>query len=224
MEFIGGGRGRPPLFLAVLIGSLFVGCFLELFIELRGWLETLRLSSGVWERFELWRLVTYGWVGAGTLSPITLIEIVLVYWFATELTVWIGSRRTQLLLVGGVPLAGAAATAVQWLWTASGGSQCADPFVMMQGQRIVIAVVVAAFASCNRGVIIKRLPFFFHLPIPSRWLIPLQLLWALMVFANTRDLAGFAGVVLATALGWVGANAGGSRSDREPRASVGDHG
>ena len=207
-EFIGGGRGRPPQLLAAWLVALAVGCFGSMFWELGPVLDSLRLSPAVWEQGQIWRVVTYAFVGWGGVSPWTLIQLVLVYWFAMELIVWIGWPRVRVLLLSGVLIAGIAGVVVQLASDASGGPQTHSPFFLMQGQHVVIAIALAAFARCNQNATVTTPGFLLGLPVPVRWLVPLQLLYALAGFAATRDLGGLVGVGVAT---WWGFRVGATR-------------
>ncbi len=200
-EFLAGGRGRPPPFVLALLLTLAAGCVADSFWELRPVLEALRLSPGVWERSEVWRLVTYGWVGSGGISAWSLLHLVLVYWLLMELVARGGLRRTRIVLLGGIVIASSAAVAAQIVSDASGGPHCALPFWMMQGQSTVTAIAIASFAAANRYSTVAHTPFLFGLRVPSRWLIPLQLLYALASFAATRDVGGLVGIVTATVWG-----------------------
>ena len=52
-------------------------------------------------------------------------------------------------------------------------------------------VLIAAFAVLNAQATIY---LFFVLPMPARWFIPLELLFAFLGFLSTRDLAGLLGI------------------------------
>ena len=201
-EVIGGGRGRPPRSIAILVGVLGAGVVADAVVELHPLLEGLRLSSAVWERGEVWRLVTYGLVGTGGISAWAAFELLLVYWFSMELVGWIGLSRTRVLVLGGIVVAGTAATAAQAISDALGGPGFPPaPYWMMQGQSVVLALVTAAFATHARWTRVAHTRFFWGLPIPTRWLVPLQLLFAAGGFAATRDLGGLVGIATATVWG-----------------------
>jgi len=72
-------------------------------------------------------------------------------------------------------------------------------FVLMQGQYMLVTVMIAAFACLyGRATIL----LFFVLPIRARWFLALEVLFAFMGFLNTKDFAGFAGVCTAVATTW----------------------
>jgi hypothetical protein len=71
------------------------------------------------------------------------------------------------------------------------------PFVLMQGQRALIVVMVAAFATLNRHATVL---LFFVLPIQARWFLLLEIVFAFLGFLGTRDLAGFLGISAAVGI------------------------
>jgi hypothetical protein len=202
-EVISGGLGRAPTFLVALLVSLAAGCVADSLASARPFVEHLRLDPAVWEGGELWRLVTYGLVGHGGIGPWTIIQLVLVYWLGLQMVLWMRARRAQTILIGGVAISGVMAAVVQFASDALGGPSCEyAPFWLMQGQNVVIAVGLAAFAARNRYSTVSHAPLLFGLPIPTKWLVPLQLVLAAGGALNTGDLGGFVGIVTATVWGW----------------------
>lgn len=201
-ELAASARGRPPRFLAALLATLATGLLADAFFELRPLVELLRLDAAVWERGQLWRLVTFAFVGEGGLGLWSVVQLALIYWFAMELCVFIGERRTQVLVLGGIAIAGVTAASVQFAWEVGGGRSSEFAFAMVQGQRCVIAILLPAFAVRHRHSVLVETHLLFGLPVPTKWLIPMQLIGALASFAALRDVGGFAGVLAAT---WWGA-------------------
>jgi hypothetical protein len=72
---------------------------------------------------------------------------------------------------------------------------------MMQGQSVVLALAMAGFAAHSRWSTVSHTTLLFGLPIPSRWLVPLQLVVATGGFVSTRDLGGLVGIATASAWG-----------------------
>jgi hypothetical protein len=215
-ELISGARGPAPLFLTLIVASLVIGCIGELFEQARPWLELARLHPAVWERGEVWRLVTFGFVGYGQLGLTTVLQIACVFWLGLELSACIGERRTRVLLLGAIVISGLTAAVAQHLVELMGIPRGDHPFEMMQGQRIVLAICVASFAAVNREVNITRLRLLYGLTIPSRWLIPLQVGWALIELGLTRDVGGFSGLMTGTLVGWWGASRPSAAEERAP--------
>lgn len=67
-------------------------------------------------------------------------------------------------------------------------------FVLMQGQGMVLTILIAAFATMNRNATIM---LFFVLPIQAKWFIPLEIVFAFLGYLGTRDFAGFIGLCVA---------------------------
>jgi hypothetical protein len=78
----------------------------------------------------------------------------------------------------------------------------------MQGQRVLIAIFVAAFATANRRATIL---FMFVIPIEARWFLGLEILFAFIGFLQTRDLAGFLGICTAVGVAYLYIRSGGGR-------------
>ena len=197
------GLSKPPPFLKLLLVSLALGCLADAVEPGRSAVEVLRLGPQAWQQGELWRLVTYGLVGQGGISAWSVVQLVLVYWLVQQMVTWLGARRARLVLLGGVVFAGATAVLAQLLCDTLGGPSCDwGPFWMIQGQGVLIAIGLASFAANNRYSTVSHTPFLFGLAIPTRWLVPLQLLMALGGALGSGDVGGLAGVVAATAWGW----------------------
>ena len=80
---------------------------------------------------------------------------------------------------------------------ALGGSPTAVPFQLMQGQRILLTVTIAAFATLWGDATIL---LFFVLPIRARWCLWLGILLGFVAYLGSKDLAGFAGICAGTAI------------------------
>ena len=65
---------------------------------------------------------------------------------------------------------------------------------MMQGQRMIVTILIAAFATLNRNATIL---LFFVVPIQARWFLLLEIVFAFLAFLSSHDLAGFLGICAA---------------------------
>ena len=197
------GLGDPPLSLKILLGTLAFGCLADAVEPLRAWVDWLRLDSAVWESGQLWRLVTYGLFGRGGIRAWSIVQLILVYWLGQQMVVWLGERRTRIVILGGIAVSGTTAVLVQFVSNVIGGPSCDyAPFWLLQGQNVVIAIGLAVFAVSNRYSTVSHTPYLFGIAIPTRWLVPLQLLMAVGGALGTGDVGGLAGIVAATAWGW----------------------
>lgn len=175
--------------LAVVFVTFSVGAFSRA-------LEWLRLGASVWQRGFVWELVTYPWVATGSWprpSLWILFELLVLYWFAQPVLQAIGRRRFWRLFVGAS--AGAAVVAALLdLAMALLGFDLASDFRLMQGQRMLILIAVAAFATVHSRATIL---LFFVLPIQARWFLWLELAIAFIGFLGNKDIVGFVGVAAA---------------------------
>lgn len=195
--FAGIGLGGPvPPDVWILLAVVFATFSLQFFAATVGLTELLRLSPAVLERGFLWQLATYPFVGTGRPSVWLVLELLILFLFARDTCFRLGRRRFWLLLVGVAAVAAVLAVGVQQL---APPTELAPPFALMQGQRTLLAVLVAAFATLNAEATIY---LFFVLPMPARWFLGLEVLFAFLGFLGTRDLAGFVGLTAAVAVTW----------------------
>jgi hypothetical protein len=198
------GLGTPPPVIQGLMITLALGCVADMFHPLQPVMALLRLDPAVYEAGQLWRLVTYGLVGTGGIGAWSIVQLVLVYWLTMQLVTWIGLRRTQTMLLGGIAVSGLAAVGAHAGAELLGAPPCAYPFGLMQGQSIVIAIGLAGFSAANRYSTVRHTPYVYGLPIPTKWLVPLQLMLAFAGAVATNDVGSFVGIATASAWGWRG--------------------
>ena len=187
------GHGRPPADLIALVAVLFVTYALQFFAATRIVPTLLQLGPAVWRAGFVWQLVTYAFSGFGPPSPWFLLELLVVYWFGRDVRRMVGRGRFWRLLVVGALGAAVAAVAVQLV---AGGAHPL-PFQLMQGQRVLLALLVAAFAMLAGDATIL---LFFVLPVRARLMVWLGPLLGFVAFLATKDLAGLAGICAATGL------------------------
>ena len=190
-----GGFSNPPARdLLLLVGVLFVTFSMQFLPGLSLVPELMRLSSSVWQQGMVWQLLTYPAAGWGGPSIWFLLELLILYMFANDVRWALGKRRFWNLLWMSAGLAAVAACVVQLLAGGAGG----NAFVLMQGQRMVLAIVIAGFALIRRDATIM---LFFVLPIKARWFIWIEIAFAWIALLGTGDVAGFVGIC--TAIGAV---------------------
>lgn len=181
--------GPPPRDVIVLVAVVFVTFAMQFFAGASTLVAALRLTPLVFSGW-LWQLATYPFIGAGGPSLWFLLELLILFWFARD-TFWaLGRNRFWRTLVTATLVAGGVATVVALV---AGG---ASTFILMQGQYMLLTVVIAAFATLFGDATIL---LFFILPIRARWFLGIEILFAFMGYLGTRDLAGFLG--LCTAVG-----------------------
>ncbi|MDH3402310.1 MAG: hypothetical protein OES32_05225 [Acidobacteriota bacterium] len=188
---IGGGLTAPvPRDLWLLLGVVFVTFSLRFFAS-TAWLPAaLQLTPAVWRSGFVWQLATYAFVGSGQSGFWLLVTLLILYMFAGDVRRRLGRRGFWRLLVSAVVVAGVVAALAQLaLELASGSAPTA--FTIMQGERTLVAILIAAFATLAGEAIIY---LFFVLPIRASWFLGLEILFAFLAFLPTRDLAGMLGV------------------------------
>lgn len=189
----GGLTGPVPRDLWVLLGIIFATFSLQFFETTAGMINHLRLTPEVWQRGFLWQFVTFEFIGTGRAPDLWfLVSLLILFMFGRDLIVRLGTREFWKFLILASAFAAVIAVSVQLLIVAFGFTSFGTaPFVLMQGQHIVLAILIAAFAVINAHATIY---LFFVLPMPARWFIPLEIVFAFLGFLSTRDLAGFLGI------------------------------
>lgn len=213
------GLGGPaPKDILILLGVL-VATFSLRFFETSAVVPALlQLTPFSWQLGYVWQIVTYPFVGWGSPGLGFLLELLMIYIFGKDVFNGLYRRHFWRLLLWSA--AGAAVVAVvlhAGLWLA--GVHFESPFLLMQGQRVLLAVLIAAFATARQDAVIY---LFFVLPIKARWFIGIEILIAFMAFLATRDVPGFVGFCVAVGLSVLyirtsGTYSGGRRGWRELR-------
>jgi hypothetical protein len=98
-------------------------------------------------------------------------------------------------LIGVAAAAAAGAVLVNLLQSVAGFSTV-NAFSLMQGQRMLLAVLIAVFATLNGNATIL---LFFVLPLQAKWFLLLEIVFAFLGFLSSHDLAGFVGLCAAVA-------------------------
>jgi hypothetical protein len=194
----GGGfglTGPVPRDIWILLGVVFATFSLRFFESTALLPEFLRLSSAVWQRGFLWQLFTYPFIGTGVPGFWFVIELLVLFLFGRQVLYQLGSRRFWRLLIGVAAAAAAGAVLVNLLQSVAGFSTV-NAFSLMQGQRMLLAVLIAVFATLNGNATIL---LFFVLPLQAKWFLLLEIVFAFLGFLSSHDLAGFVGLCAAVA-------------------------
>ncbi len=198
MRFGGLSGGEVPPELVALLAALFLTFSLQFFESTAFLPALLRLTPDVWERWQLWRLVTYAFTGMGGPDIWFLLELLVVFWFARDVVRSLGRRDFRKFVLTVVLSASLAATAPALLWERFSGTPGPSAFALVQGQRALLAGLIAAFATMNGHATVL---LFFVVPVEARWFILIELVMAFVGFLATHDLAGFAGICAAVGAG-----------------------
>lgn len=191
---LSGLSGPVPPDVIVLLAVVFATFSLDILTG--GGLLLLRLTSAVWLSGYLWQLATYAVTGYGAPTLWILLELLILYWFGKDVFWRLGRKRFWRTLAWAVLGAALAAVAVD-LALRLLGFPLGPPYLMMQGQRTLIAILIAAFATLYADATIY---LFFVLPLRARWFLWLEILFAFIAFLGTRDLPGFAGICAAVGI------------------------
>lgn len=194
--FGGGNAGPPPRDILLLLGILFVTFSMQFFEAFSGFVDLFKLSRDVWQRGYLWQLATYPFFSELGSGFWFLLELLIIFWFGRDVYRYLGRQHFWRLLAWGVGTASVVAVGAQLLLD-SGGLGSPFAFVLMQGQRMILTVLIAAFATLYGNATIL---LFFVLPLKARWFLGLEILFAFMGFLTTKDFAGFLGICAAVAL------------------------
>ena len=202
------GSGTPvPRDLVAVLAALFATFSLQFFDATAIIPAALRLTTAVFSGF-VWQILTYPFIGWGGSGLWFLLELLILFWFGRDVFWRLGRRRFWLLLARAAVGAAVVALLVQLLMSLSGNAAAgSSAFQLMQGQRILLAVVIAAFATLWGEATIL---LFFVLPLKARWFLWLEILFAFIGFLESKDLAGFAGICAAVFLTYSGLQRGGA--------------
>ncbi len=205
----GSFSGAPvPRDLIAILAALFVTFSLQFFQATAVLPALLRLTPAVFRGF-VWQIATYPFVGWGASGLWFLVELLILFWFCRDVFWRLGRRRFWTLLARAAVGGAVAAVIVQLVLQVLGaGATGFAAFQLMQGQRILIAIVIAAFATLWGEATIL---LFFVLPVKARWFLWLEILFAFIGFLPSKDFAGFVGVCVAVFLTYSGLTLGGPR-------------
>lgn len=202
------GLGGPvPRDIVVLLGIVLATYSLQFFASTVALPLALLLTPLVWQQGFLWQLVTYPFVGISSGGLWLVVELLILFMFGRGVFSRLGRRRFWGLLIGvagGAALVAVAVDIVAHL--AMGGPVGDTPFALLQGQRMLVVILVAAFATLLSDATIY---LFFVLPVKASWFLPLEILFAFLAFLPTRDLAGFLGICAAVGTTWLVLSPGG---------------
>lgn len=190
--------GSVPIDVWVLLGIIFATFTLASFSATALIPALMKLVPDLLVRGALWQPVSYPFVGTGVPGFWFVVELVILLMFGKDVFYRLGRKQFWRMLLGVAAVAGLLATGAWFLirWAYPAGA-LGVPLILMQGQSMVLAILIAAFATLNGSATIY---LFFVLPIQARWFLGLEILFAFLGFLSTKDLPGFVGIVSAVGL------------------------
>jgi hypothetical protein len=194
----GAGASPPPRDILIILGVVF-GTFALQFFSATAVVPAL-LGLGPWLfRGAVWQLLTYPFVGGGPVSLWFLVSLLLIFLFGRDVYWRVGRTRFWSHLIQVTATSGVVAALIEALAMAV-GNPSQVPFILMQGQYVLVTVFIATYATLFAD---RTILLFFVVPIQARWFIWIEFLVAVMGYLGTKDLGGFAGITTAIALSWI---------------------
>jgi len=201
-----GSGGPPPRDVIAILIVLFATFSMRFFAATATLPELLSLTPKVLVGF-IWQLATYPFVGTSASPFWFLLELLILFWFSRDVYNRLGRRRFWQIVMWSAVGASVVAVATEAVMLAAGLEHL--PFVIMQGQRILTTISIAAFATLYGEATIL---LFFVLPVRARWFLWLEILFAFVFgFLQYKDLPGFLGVCTAVFLTYSTLTPGGPR-------------
>ena len=102
--------------------------------------------SGIFRGF-IWQLATYPCVATPSSGVWFLLELLIVFWFGRTVYNMLGQRRFWKVLLTAAVGAAVVAVVVEWVAITVSPSFNHYPFIAMLGQRMVLTILIAAFAT-----------------------------------------------------------------------------
>jgi hypothetical protein len=213
------GLGGPvPRDVVIILGVLFVTFALRFFQSTQIVPALLQLTPLAWRAGRVWQLATYPFIGAPS-GIFFLLDLLILYMFGRDVFFGLYRKHFWRMILASSIGAALLAVIVDVLLTLTGLPWAPAPFSIMQGQWMLTAIFIAAFATAHRDATIY---LFFVLAIPARWMLGVEILFAFMSFLFTKDLPGFVGLCAGVGIAYLyvrssGSLPGGKRTLREMR-------
>jgi hypothetical protein len=214
------GLGGPaPRDVLIILVVLFVTFSLRFFASTAIVPELLQLTPLAWRLGWVWQLATYPFIGAAGSGFWFLLDLLFLYIFGRDVFFGLYRKHFWRLILWSSIGGAVVAAGVHALLTLTGLMAVPNAFAIMQGQWMLLAIFIAAYATAHRDATIY---LFFFLPVPARWMLAVEIVFAFMSFLFSRDLPGFLGICAAVGLAYLyvrasGSMRGGRRTLRETR-------
>ncbi len=196
----GGLTGPVPRDIWLLLGFILFTFSLRFFAATASIAALMQLTPLIWMRGFVWQLVTYPFAGAGAPSFWFVLELLILFMFGRDVYQRLGRQGFWKVLISGAVVAAVAAVAIQLLLRLGGVLPGPAAFSLMQGQHMLLVILIAAFATLNGEATIY---LFFVLPVQAKWFLGLEILFAFLGYLSSRDLAGFLGICVVVGFTWM---------------------
>ncbi len=192
--------GPIPRDILVLMACLFVTYSLSAFQATLELVAAAQLSRAIWQEGFFWQFVTYPFA-AGYGNPLGLIlSLWMILVFGKQVYYFVGRKAFWKTFFSSTMAAAGVAVTIQYLMDWAGMSPTFFlPFGMMQGQLIVLTVLITGFATLYGH---STIYLMFVLPVKASWFIGLEILFAFLAFLSSKDLAGFIGICTAVTVAY----------------------
>jgi hypothetical protein len=207
--------GPIPRDIKILVAVQFVTFLLRLSAVTSVVPRLLELSPLVLRGF-VWQLATYAFIGYSS-SILIILELLGVLLMAPQVYYGLGRRHFWRMMIGGAVVSAVVAVLFFYFTAQMAGWSSPVPFSLMQGQRVILIMLVAAFAFANPEAQIR---LYFVIPIKARWILPLIFAVTFIYFLQSKDVGGFVGLCTATAFTYVYRQSGGGKSWRWGRRDL----
>ena len=187
-----GLSGPVPRDVVILLVVVFTTFSMRFFASTAGLPALLELTPAAWRSGFLWQLLTYPFVGTGAPGIWFVIELLILFLFARTVYYQLGRRKfwRMLFLLSAISAAAAILVDIAGNLLVD-GRPWALPFALLQGQRMLLVLLIALFAVLNRNATIL---LFFILPVQAKWFLLLEIVFAFLGFLSTKDFPGFVGI------------------------------
>jgi hypothetical protein len=215
---LGGLTGPLSQDLVAILALLFVTYSFQFFQATALIPSAMRLGPLTWRALWLWEVATYPFAGWGAASLWFPVQLLILYWFGRD--VFSGLRRKHFwrLIAWSTLVAAAIAIATDVVQASLGQVPAHPVYPILQGQQLLMAVFITAFATANRDA---QILLFFVLPIRARFFIAIEIVIAFVAFLESHDLPGFLGLCAAVAIAYVYVRDGGiGRGLRQTRLRI----
>jgi len=192
--------------LVLILAVLFVTYSLQFFQATVLVPGAMRLGPLTWRGLWLWQAVTYPFAGWGAASLWFPLQLLILYWFGRDVFAGLRRRHFWRLIAWCTVVGALVAIGTDVVQSLMGQAEANPVYPIIQGQQLLIAIFITAFATANRHA---QILLFFILPIEARFFIAIEIVIAFILFLESHDLPGFLGLCAGIGIAYVYVRDGG---------------